>query len=455
MNNDFVDRWQSGTLSNDELDAHYSRALDEARESVSRSCLLNDVERQSVSARLGTLKDIVDGGSIGALIDGLALGVKGAGRGGYDDSVASVAIVDDEEYLRHAEDEARRREVFDAQRLFDTADTTTDYEGYADPAVLAVTAETPEQAAEGGEDVSEAVGFAPYERRTIAAPVPPEVPAAEPGSGPAVQYRPSELGGGEPLDGSDLDLDIERKPLPGWLRVPQEFTQKLWRGFRRLPTPVQLFAGLVAAVLVVVGLFGRGSAAPDNDLNTAGPPVVVNPNGQPPTADADLVELQPSGGVGSNCEIKGFEAARAFGKDKGDGWVCLRAHGIDGEFMEIDFGHKVSVCSIEFVPGLWLDHAGGANEWYLHRGVSQVKVLVPEGQPQPDPITIKDPAPAPVKQAFAKCFDATRISLIVQATKRPVNPNKTPDVLGGDDDEVDKTFALSALKFMGHDNTRR
>jgi len=37
-----------------------------------------------------------------------------------------------------------------------------------------------------------------------------------------------------------------------------------------------------------------------------------------------------------------------------------------------------------------------------------------------------------------------------------VNPDqKTMPGLPGDDEDVDKTFALSALKFMGHDDTRR
>ncbi|MGB8404422.1 MAG: hypothetical protein WCE30_10195 [Mycobacterium sp.] len=456
MTNDFVERWQSGALSDAELDAHYSRALSAASESVGKSAALNDVERQSVSSRLGTLKEIVDAGSIGALLDGLDLGGRGTIHSGYDDSVASVAIIDDEEYERREEQEARRREVFDAQRAVDTAATTTDYEGHVDPALLAVTADTTEQSADGNQELSEPAGFASYEKTPIAPPPKPEVPQAEPAGGPALQYPAAGVNTGERLDGADLDLAIDKKPLPRWLRVPQELAQKAWSRFRKLPNPVQIFVGLTAVVLLVVGLFGRGSTTTDHDVDKSGTPVVVNPNGHQPTADPDLVELQPTGGVGSNCDVKGFESARAFGKNNGDGWVCVRAHGIDGEFMEIDFGHKVTVCSVEFIPGLRLDHAGGTNEWNLHRLVSQVKILVPQDQTQPDPITIKDPTPAPVKQVFAPCFAATRISLIVQATKPPVNPDQTATLgIPGGDDDVDKTFALSALKFMGHDDTRR
>lgn len=456
MTDDFMDRWQSGALSATELDAHYSRALSAAKESVGKSAALNDVERQTVSSRLGTLKEIVDGGSIGALLDGLRLGADGTMPDGYDDSVASVAIIDDDDYERSAEQEMRRREVFDVQRAVDTAATTTDYEGHADPALLAVTTDAAEQSESDTEVPPEPAGFAPYERTPIAAPAKPDVPTAEPAGGPAVQYPVAPVNTGERLDGSDLDLSIDRKSLPGWLRVPQELAQKVWRRFRTLPNAVQIFAGLAAVLLLVVGLFGRGSEAADHDVDKAGPPIVVNPNGHQPPTDAGLVELQPSGGVGSRCDVKGFEAARAFGKNSGDGWVCERAHGIDGQFMEIDFGHKVTVCSVEFIPTLWLDHAGGTNEMNLHRMVSQVKILVPQDQPQPNPITIKDPSPAPVKQVFTPCFTATRISLIVQATKPPVNPDqKTMPGLPGGDDDVDKTFALSALKFMGHDDTRR
>lgn len=457
MTNDFMARLQAGALSAADLDAHYSRALSEASESVSKSAALDDAERQSVSSRLGTLKEIVDGGSIGALLDGLHLGAGGRLHGEYDDSVASVAIVDDQDYERRAERESRRREVFDAESAVDMAATTSDYDGHLDPALLAVTAETPEPSAEGDGDLAEPVGFASYERTPIAAPPKPVVPQAEPAGGPAMQYPVAAFDSGERLDGADLDLDIDKKPLPGWLRAPQEFAQKAWRRFRVLPNPLQIFVGLAVVVLLVVGLFGRGSTTTDGDVDDAGPPVIVNPNGGQPTADADLVELQPSGGVGSGCDVRGFEAARAFGKNTGDGWVCVRAHGIDGEFMEIDFGHKVTVCSVEFIAGLWLEHAGGTNEWDLHRMVSQVKILVPKDQPQPELIKITDPSPAPVKQVFTPCFTATRISLIVQGTKPPVNPDQaaTPGGLPGGDDDVDKTFALSALKFMGHDDTRR
>jgi hypothetical protein len=407
-------------LSVDNLDAHYSRVLGEARESISRSAALTDDERRVVAAKLGSLKEIVDRGAIGALIDSLAINGGGPAPG-YDDSVAAVSIVDDREY---AERESRRRDVFAAEWAADAAATITDYEGHADPAMLAP-------------------------------PVPPEVPAAAPGPGPSIQYPvAAPVGVGEPLGGFDASDSGEAKPLPGYGRVPWELAQKMWARFRALPIQVQIVAGVLVAVLVVVGLFGRGSTATEATAGTAGRAVIVNPNGNQPSVDRDFVELQPTGGVGSNCDTKGFEAARAFGKNKGDGWVCLRAHGIDGEFMEIDFGHKVTVGSVEFMPGLWLEHAGGTNEWNLHRLLTQVKILVPEGQPQPDPIKIAAPTAAPKKQVFAKPFTATRISLIVQATRRPENSTQTvatPD----DNDDIDKTFALSALKFVGRDDARR
>lgn len=455
MTTEFVERWKSGTLSTDELDAHYSRVLSEARDSISASAALSDDERQAVTSRLGTLKGIVDGGSIGALIEGFAA------KGGrpvhvHDDSVARVSIVDDdEEYRRHAEQESQRRNVFAAEWAADAAATITDYRGHDDPAVFAVTPEGGEEAPDGG--AREPARFASYENQTIAPPVPPPVPPAAPGTGPAMQYpdpAPTMFDVGQPLDGSD-DIDLgEKKPLPGYLRVPLELAQKIWTRFRGLPTPVQGVAGVLVAILVAVGLFGRGSTPPAPPPDNAGQEIVVNPNGNVPAADAGLVELQPTGGVGSSCDVKGFEAARAFGKNKGDGWVCTRAHGIDSAFMEIDFGHEVTVCSVEFIPGLWLDHAGGTNEWHLHRVVTQVKILVPAGQAQPDPIKITDLSPVSKKQVFPKCFTATRISLIVQATQRPESSEQavaTPQ----DNDDIDKTFALSALKFMGHDTARR
>ncbi|MCV7286047.1 hypothetical protein H7J87_11965 [Mycolicibacterium wolinskyi] len=453
MTTEFVERWKSGTLSADELDAHYSRVLSEARESISVSAALSDDERQAVTSRLETLKDIVDGGSIGALIEGFAA------KGGrpvhvHDDSVATVSVVDDdEEYRRHTEQEARRRGVFAAESAADAAATITDYQGHDDPAVFAVTPETSDQEPDDGS--ADPAGFAPYENQPIAPPLPPQVPPAEPGSGPAMQYpAAAAVDVGQPLDGSD-DFHLgEKKPPPAYVRAPMELAQKAWTRFRRLPTAIQAVAGLLVAILVAVGLFGRGSTPPEAPPNNAGQEIVVNPNGQQPAADTGLVELQPTGGVGSSCDVKGFEAARAFGKNKGDGWVCTRAHGIDSAFMEIDFGHEVTVCSVEFIPGLWLDHAGGTNEWDLHRVVTQVKILVPEGQPQPDPIKITDLSPVSKKQKFPKCFNATRISLIVQATQRPERSTQTV-ATPQDSDDVDKTFALSALKFMGYDTARR
>lgn len=447
---EFIERWKSGTLSTQELDAHYARVLGEAQDSISHAGGLNDDERQAVDAKLGALQDIVSRGSIDVLINGLGISADEPDRD-YDDSMAAVSIVeDDEEYLREVEREARRRDVFASVQAADTAATTTDYEGHADPALLAV---SPGAQEEPVADAEPAV-FAPYEKQPIVPPAPPEVPVAAPGVGPAMQYPTTEYVSGEFLDESDYGQGRAKKPLPAYLRVPGELVQRLWARFRTLPNPVQIAAGLVAAVLVVVLLFGRGSTAQEPIQDSAGPPVILNPNGNQPVDDEHLVELQPTGGVGSSCEIRGFEAARAFSKNKGDGWQCTRGHGIDGEFMEIDFDHPVKLGGLEFMPCLYIDHPGGPNECELHRLVTQVKILAPDGQPQPDPIRIADPGPAPVKKMFAQPFTATRISLIVQATKRPENSAQRPGT-PEENDDVDKTFAMSGLRILGWDDARR
>ncbi|WP_100475692.1 hypothetical protein [Mycobacteroides abscessus] len=456
---EFIERWKSGTLSTEELDAHYAHLLDEARDSISQSSALSEEERQAVSTKLGTLKEIVGRGSIGVLMQGLGIDADRTDRG-YDDSMAAVSIVeDDEEYTRERQrQEARRQQVFATELAADVAATTTNSSGHADPALLAMTAQPQEPGQEPDADSSaeaEPTGFAPYEKQPIAPPTPPKVPAPAPGAGPALQYPSTGVAdAGEFLNGSD-DYDTgEDKPLPSYLRVPGQLLQKGWARFRALAWPVQAMAWLLVAVLLGVGLFGRGSTAEEEIPDQAGPAIILNPNGNQPVADDHLVELQPTGGVGSSCEIKGFEAARAFGKNKGDGWICRRGHGIDGEFMEVDFGHPVKVGGVRLRPCLYIDHAGGANECALHRMVTQVKILAPDGQPQPDPIRINDPGTAPVKKMFAQPFTATRLSLIVQATKRPENSAERPGT-PDENDDVDKTFSMSGLEFLGWDDARR
>lgn len=453
----FVERWRSGALDASELDAHYSRVLDEARVSVGRSAALTEDQRVAVASKLGTLKEIVDRGSVGSLIESLAINAgRGAARSRHDDSVAAVAIVDDEhENRRRTEAEARRQDAFATEAVVDAAATITDIGGHVDSDVLPVL-EGQEQVPVSESGPQPLAGFAPYERTPIVAPVPPPVPEADPGPGPAMQYpaAAAALDAGVPLDGAELDLARDAKPLPAIVRVPWELVQKGWVRFRRAPIPVQALGAVLVAVLVVVGLFGRGSSPAQEIVDTAGPPSIVNPNGNVPVVDGDLVELQPTGGVGSRCELRGFEAGRAFGKNEGDAWVCRRAHGIDSAFMEIDFGHAVKVCSVDFVPGFWFPHAGGTNEWFLHRLPTLVKILVPAGQPAPEPIRIDAPGPKPVTVKFPNCFTATRISLIVQATQRPENPEQGVGA-PGDSDGIDETFALSGLKFMGYDDARR
>lgn len=458
---DCGDRGRSGALDASELDAHYSRVLSEARESIGRSAALTADQRVAVASKLGTLKEIVDRGSVGTLIESLAIGADHrSGHARYDDSVAAVAIVEDEqEHRRQAAREAHRQTVFASESEADAVATITHSEGHADSAVLPVLeGQEQEEPVMEPEEPAQAAAFASYEQPVpISAPQPPPVPPAEPGPGPALQY-PSALGPGDagvPLDG-DSDLFARSPtPRPGFVRVPIELAQKGWALFRRAPIPVQVVAAVLVAVLVVVGLFGRGSAPVEPVVDTAGPPTVVNPNGNAAVVDGELVELQPSGGVGSRCELRGFEAARAFGKNEGDAWVCRRAHGIDSAFMEVDFGHPVTVVSVDFIPGFWFPHAGGTNEWYLHRLPTLVKILVPQGQPQPDPIRIEAPGPKPVSVTFAKPFTATRISVIVQATQRPENPDQAGLGMPGDSDDIDETFALSGLKFMGYDDARR
>lgn len=455
---DFGDRWRSGALDASELDAHYSRVLSEARESIGRSAALTEDQRVAVASKLGTLKEIVDRGSVGTLIESLAINAdRRSARGRHDDSVATVAIVDDEqEHQRRVAHEARRQDVFASESVADAVATITHSEGHVDSAVLPVLeGQEQEPVSESGQQAS--AGFAPYEATPIVAPAPPPVPDADPGPGPAMQY-PSGAGVGDagvPLDDVGDVFERDAKPMPGFVRVPAELAQKAWARFRRAPLPVQVVAAVLVAVLVVVGLFGRGSSPAEQIVDTAGPPTIVNPNGNVPVVDGDLVELQPTGGVGSRCELRGFEAARAFGKNEGDAWVCRRARNIDAAFMEVDFGHPVTLVSVDFIPGFWFPHAGGTNEWYLHRLPTLVKILVPQGQPQPDPIRIEAPGPKPVTVKFAKPFTATRISLIVQATQRPENPDQTGLGAPGDSDDIDETFALSGLKFMGYDDARR
>ena len=160
-----------------ELDAHYSRVLGEARESIGRSAALTEDQRAAVASKLVTLKEIVDRGSVGTLIESLAIQAdRRSASVRHDDSVAAVAIVDDEqEHRRQAAQEAHRQTVFTSESVADAVATITHSEGHADSAVLPVLEGQEQEPVTEPEEPARAAGFASYEEPVpiSAPPVPP------------------------------------------------------------------------------------------------------------------------------------------------------------------------------------------------------------------------------------------------------------------------------------------
>jgi hypothetical protein len=255
-------------------------------------------------------------------------------------------------------------------------------------------------------------------------------------------------------------------------------------------TAMMLGAALVAAVVVIVGVmvaFRRPDpTAPPNPLppsltaRAAATPTAA----QPPNDGDEAVPFTAS----ANCP-PGSTSAQALTDTASDSaWVCVRgAPGgqVDGQVLHVDLGRSYLLTAVSVTPGWVAKTPGGKDEWLAHRVVTRLQYVFNDDDRT---ILTQDTANThgPVTTPLPHRVLASRVTVIVLRTSRPPasplrgkdptaatqpgfidsvlgNANgpvsadasqtsePAPDPTGQDSgDPVDATFAVAAMKFMGH-----
>lgn len=242
--------------------------------------------------------------------------------------------------------------------------------------------------------------------------------------------------------------------------------------------------GTIAVTSILLGM--RPDPAPDAAIDQDGSTQISVVAAPAPSATVD-----PSGGdapipfvASADCPAGSTPAQSVAGGDPTRAWVCVRG-GVDGQVLTLDLGRTMLVTALSITPGWVGADATGNDQWLAHRVLTRVQWVF-DGDPS-TVITqttgnIRGEAVQPVP---GRGVLASKITMIVLQTSRPpadVTPTPTPGATGGfvdpalpspgaslpaaaptetfslpglptsaaSTDPVDNTFAVSAIKVLGH-----
>lgn len=242
--------------------------------------------------------------------------------------------------------------------------------------------------------------------------------------------------------------------------------------------------GTLAVTSVLLGM--RPDHTPDAAMDQDGSTQISVVAAPAPSAAPD-----PSGGdapipfvASADCPAGSTPAQSVAGGDPTRAWICVRG-GVDGQVLTLDLGRTMLVTALSITPGWVGADATGTDQWLAHRVLTRVQWVF-DGDPS-TVITqttgnIRGEAIQPVP---GRGVLASKITMIVLQTSRPpadVTPTPTPGATGGffdpalpspgapspaaaptetfslpglpssaaSTDPVDTTFAVSAIKVLGH-----
>jgi hypothetical protein len=239
-------------------------------------------------------------------------------------------------------------------------------------------------------------------------------------------------------------------------------------------------AGIVAALAT----FGDGAAPPPA---RPAPTAVTDTAAPTPTtaAAADQDQAIPFT-ASANCPAGSTSAQALTDMTTDSAWVCVRgAPGarVDGQVLHVDFGRSQLLTAVAVTPGWVAKTPGGKDEWVQHRVVTRFQYVFND---EDRTVFTQDTGSAhgPVTTPLPRKVLASRATVIVLQTSRPpaspppssdptaaAQPGFIDSILGAggappasdstataapdpggapDADPVDATFAVSALKFFGH-----
>ena len=300
----------------------------------------------------------------------------------------------------------------------------------------------------------------------------------------------------DPVDGLDWSAHPAPAPSPDPASAPTDVIDTTTAPDDSAKTPPRFnkalaisFAGatILGTVAVTSMLLGmRSEPTPDagfsGDAETQISVVAAPPA---PIADPAGVDTPIPFVASADCPAGSTPAQSVAGDDPTRAWVCVRG-GVDGQVLTLDLGRTMLVTALSITPGWVGTDATGTDQWLAHRVVTRVQWVF-DGDPSTvmtqNTGTIRGEAVQPVP---GRGVLASKITMIVLQTSRPpadVTPTPTPGAGGGllDDalpmpgglpapasqptetfslpglpamnsqaDPVDNTFAVSAIKVLGH-----
>jgi hypothetical protein len=250
-------------------------------------------------------------------------------------------------------------------------------------------------------------------------------------------------------------------------------------------TAIVLGGGLLGAVVVIVTAlvtFSDTAPAPSpRPMPSAAASAVPVPTTTAPQADQDQAISYTAS---ANCPAGSTTAQALTDTTTDSAWVCVRgAQGarVDGQVLRVDLGNSHVLSAVSITPGWVAKTPARKDEWLQHRVVSRLQYIFDDTDRT---VFTQDTGNAhgPVTTPLPHKVLASRITVVILQTSRPpasplpsvtepVLPGFGDSVLGSDGaplpadstvssdpppveestDPVDATFAVSALKFLGHE----
>jgi hypothetical protein len=241
-------------------------------------------------------------------------------------------------------------------------------------------------------------------------------------------------------------------------------------------------AMLCAVAVIVAALVTFGdSAPPKGPAPLSAVSAAPAPTPTAPPADQDQAVPYTAS---ANCPAGSTSAQALTDTSSDSAWVCVRGSegaAVDGQVLHVELGRSYVLAAISVTPGWVAKTPGGKDEWLQHRVVTRVQYVFNDTDRT---IFTQDTGNAhgPVTTSLPHKVLASRVTVVILQTARPpasplpsatepaapgfgdsvlgpdgapVLPDATasadPAPLGQSTDPVDATFAVAALKFLGHE----
>jgi hypothetical protein len=250
-------------------------------------------------------------------------------------------------------------------------------------------------------------------------------------------------------------------------------------------TAVVLGAALLGAVAVIVTALVTFSDTATAPSPRPTPSAAASAGAVPTTAlkhaDQDRVIAYTAS---ANCPAGSTSAQSLTDTTSDSAWVCVRGTqgaAVDGQVLRVDLGSSHVLSAVSITPGWVAKTPGGKDEWLQHRVVNRLQYIFDDTDRT---IFTQDTGNThgPVTTPLPHKVLASRVTVVILRTARPpasplpnvtepALPGFSDSVLGPDGaplpadstavtdpvpleestDPVDATFAISTLKFLGHE----